>query len=161
MRITTRFCLPPLALFCLLSWKMGLADTGALKPNAELTPDQVVVIVIEALKNNDPSNNDEGIATVFEFASPGNKSVTGPLDRFTHMIKGGFADMLNHFDSSFGEMQIKADKAIQPVWLTSRSGVETGYVFQLGKQVGGEYDGMWMTESVWPIDKRNPRGQSI
>lgn len=138
-----------------------IADTRASSPNAELTPGDVVRIVVDALKTNNPDNNDDGIAKVFEFASPGNKSVTGPLPRFTDMIKGGFGDMLNHVDSEFGEIDVQEKTALQAVWLTAPDGRETGYVFQLGKQTTGEFEGMWMTESVWPLGARKPKGQSI
>lgn len=157
MKSITRF----FALFLLVPFGACLADNQTMGPNTELTPSEVVQIVIDALKSNDPTNNDDGIATVFEFASPGNKSVTGPLQRFTDMIKGGFGDMLNHVKSEFGEIDIKDKTALQAVWLTSADGSETGYVFQLGKQTTGEYENMWMTESVWPIGVRMPQGQSI
>jgi len=137
------------------------ADSNPAEPSKDLTPEQVVRIVIEALKTNDPSKDDDGIATVFEFASPGNKSSTGPLPRFTKMIKGGFGQMLNHSDSEFGTMEISNDTALQAVWLTTQAGEQHGYVFQIGKQSEGEFDGMWMTESVWPIGVKQPKGQSI
>ena len=156
MRITARF----LVLFLLLPIGVN-ADNQQTTPNTALSPTEVVHIVIEALKTNDPTKDDNGIATVFEFASPGNKSVTGPLQRFTKMIKRGFADMLNHVDSEFGEIEIENNTALQAVWLTAASGKETGYVFQLGKQTSGEHAGMWMTESVWPVGARKPKGQSI
>jgi len=149
----------------LLPVSMAFADTSASTnektPNTELTPDQVVLIVIDALKTNDATKDDDGIATVFDFASPGNKSATGPLPRFTQMIKGGFSQMLNHVHSEVGEIQISDNTALQSVWLTTRTGEQIGYVFQLGKQMGGDFDGMWMTESVWPIGVRKPEGQSI
>lgn len=138
-----------------------IANTSASSPNTELTPTEVVHIIVDALKSNDPSNDDDGIATVFEFASPGNKLSTGSLQRFTNMIKHGFSDMLNHVESDFGEIDIKNKTALQAVWLTSPTGEETGYVFQLGQQAGGDFEGMWMTESVWPIGARKPQGQSI
>jgi len=145
----------------LLPASLAYADTQPQTPNANLTPDQVIVIIVDALKNNDPSNDDSGIATVFEFASPQNKMVTGPLKKFTGMIKGGFGNMLNHVDSEFGEIEIGENIALQAVWFTSRTGQQNGYVFQVGKQSGGQFDGMWMTESVWPIGERKPAGQSI
>ncbi len=136
-------------------------NTVASQPNPELAPDQVIKIVIDALKTNDPEQDDDGIATVFNFASPGNKTVTGPLPRFKSMIKRGFGNMLNHVKSEYGEIEISNDKALQAVWLTDKQGNETGYVFQMGKQQSGEFTGMWMTESVWPIGSRKPKGQSI
>jgi len=149
------------ALFFTFIMNSVLADSHKTKPNTQLSPSDVINIVIDALKNNDSANGDDGIATVFEFASPNNRSVTGPLPRFTKMIKGGFEDMLNHTSSEFSKMDITDDTALQAVWLTSRSGTQTGYVFQLGKQKAGKFKGMWMTESVMPIGTRKPQGQSI
>ena len=157
MRSIARF----LVLLLAISTGMAHSDGDITRPSSDLTPEQVIHIVIDALKNNDPRKDDDGIATVFEFASPGNKQMTGPIQRFTRMIKGGFADMLNHVDSEFGDIDVKDNIALQAVWLTAPSGKQTGYVFQLGKQSGGEYDGMWMTDSVWPIGTREPEGQSI
>ncbi len=145
----------------LLSTSIVFADSNAPTPSTELSPDQVVLIVVDALKHNDPANADNGIAKVYEFASPGNKSSTGPIERFTRMIKSGFSNMLNHVDSEFGPMEVNDKTALQAVWLTTSTGQEVGYVFQIGKQSGGEFDGMWMTESVWPIGERKPQGQSI
>jgi hypothetical protein len=45
-------------------------------PNAQLTPDQVFKIQLEALRTND--ENDRGIEITFRFASPANKRSTGP-----------------------------------------------------------------------------------
>lgn len=150
-----------LLLLLIIPFSTAFADRESTQPNVNLSPEEVMSIVVDALKNNDETKNDDGLATVFAFASPGNKSVTGPLPRFKKMIKGGFADMLNHVRSEFGKIDIEDDTALQAVWLTNSSGKETGYVFQLGKQSGGEFDGMWLTESVWPIGVREPTGQSI
>ena len=139
----------------------AFADSAAALPSTELTPKQVIVIIVDALKNNDPTKGDDGIATVYDFASPQNKTVTGPLEKFTRMIKGGFGNMLNHIDSEFGVIEVGDDVALQAVWFKTRTGQENGYVFQIGKQTGGQHDGMWMTESVWPIGARTPAGQSI
>ena len=51
-----------------------------LVPDPALTPEQVVRIQLEALRNNDAG--DRGIAVAFRFASPGNRQNTGPLPRF-------------------------------------------------------------------------------
>lgn len=132
------------------------ADTPTTRPTPEQTPQEVVRIVIKALKHN--RSDDEGIATVYAFASPGNKASTGPLPRFTQMIKRGFPDMLNHIAARFEPMQVTGNKAVQSVWLLSTSGSEYGYAFQLGKQSGGENDGIWMTEGVLPLGKSSSIG---
>ncbi|MFK7853454.1 MAG: DUF4864 domain-containing protein [Granulosicoccus sp.] len=137
------------------------ADTNDFQPSPELSPEHVVKIVIEALRSNDPTKQDNGIATVFEFASPGNRSNTGPLERFTRMIKLGFPDMLNHSAARYDPMEITGDTAVQAVWLLTPSGQEVGYAFQMGKQQGGEYNDMWMTEAVVPLGPGSQSGTRI
>ena len=132
------------------------ATASELTPSTDYGPQDVVEIVITALRDNDET--DEGIETVFRFASPDNKRNTGPLERFTSMIKRGFPDMLNHIASETDALEIRDGKALLPVWLTTANGQEVGYLFQLGKQTEGEYSGMWMTDAVYPLASR---GQSI
>lgn len=128
-------------------------------PSADLSPQNVVKAVVEALQDNDIDDN--GIFTVYCFASPGNKSNTGPLERFASMIKKGFPDMLNHEGSYFEEMKIEGSVALQPVWLTTSDGKEVGYMFKMGKQLQGEFKGMWMTDGVFPMRPDAKREQSI
>lgn len=130
------------------------------QPARNLTPQEVVRIVVNALKDND-AQNDNGIATVFSFASPANKLSTGPLSRFTTMIKKGFPDMLNHSSARFDPMEVDADTALQAVWLMTPSGTEVGYAFQLSRQVDGSYSGMWMTDMVIPLGKGPGSGMRI
>jgi len=137
------------------------ADASEPTPSSAYTPEQVVKIVIEALKTNDEADNDNGIATVFKFASPGNRSNTGPLPRFAQMIKRGFPDMLNHAEARYDPMEVSGDTAVQAVWLLTPSGEEVGYAFQLGKQQGGDYANMWMTEAVMPLGPGKQGGTRI
>ena len=151
-----------LALACVLALPTVRADdVDGPMPSRELTPEQVVAIVIDALRTNAESDDDAGIATVYRFASPGNRANTGPLERFTRMIKRGFADMLAHESRRHEEMRVVEDKALQAVWLTLPSGTEVGYAFQLGRQKDGEYEGMWMTESVLPLGVGERSGTRI
>src|SRR6478735_3394052 len=63
-------------------------------PRKEYEPDQVVQIVMDALQNND--DHDAGIVTTFNFASPGNKRLTGPVERFIPMVRSAaYRSMLN------------------------------------------------------------------
>ncbi len=146
-------------LSALLVVKASHADTASAKPNADLSPQQVINIVVESLQNN--ASDDAGIATVFRFASPGNKANTGPLAKFTRMIKRGFPDMLNHIGVRYDSMELEGDTAVQAVWLQTVSGSEFGYAFQLRKQRGGQTEGMWMTEAVVPLGKGQQSGIGI
>lgn len=139
-------------------WVQADDENCTITPSIEIAPETVVRTVIEALRSNREDNL--GIATVYCFASPGNKQMTGPLEKFTSMIRNGYSNMLNHRDSEFETIEVREEVALQPVWLTTTGGDVVGYLFRLGKQSAGKYAGMWMTEAVYPIDP-SKRTQSI
>ena len=62
-------------------------DDEQLQPNPNLTPEDVIRIQVEALQNND--SQDTGIEITFRFASPANRQLTGPLNRFKRMVRRG------------------------------------------------------------------------
>lgn len=136
------------------------ADTTHPAPDASLSAQQVVQIVVDALQDNDAAS-DDGIATVYRFASPANKRTTGPLSRFRAMIHQGFPDMLNHSQARYEPMQVDGDIAWQTVWLRLSSGREYGYGFKLRRQSGGEHDGAWMTDAVVPLGQSSTSGLRI
>lgn len=124
------------------------ADGGPV-PSPALAPDEVVRIQIEALRANDA--DDRGIAIAFRFASPANKRSTGPLPRFIHMIKAGpYRLMLEYDHASYGEVQVRGDRAAQRVTLTGRGRVRS-YVFLLERQAQPPCMGCWMTEAVMVV----------
>ena len=133
----------PLALILL---RAGGADPD---PSPDLTPEEVVRLQLEALQTNDDPYDDAGIATVFRFASPGNRAATGPLDRFTRMVHGPtYRDMLGFETALYGAMRIESDRAVQSVTLVHAGGRRVSYVFGLSRQTGGPCDGCWMTDAV-------------
>ena len=140
-------------LIAMLLWVTtpALATSDDPKPGRQHAPEQVVEIVIEALRENDTDGDNAGIATVYRFASPENRQQTGPLERFSRMIRSGYGDMLNHLSSRRDAMEISDGVALQAVWLTGVDGGETGYMFRLGKQSSGRFAGMWMTDAVYPL----------
>ena len=64
--------------------KISFAD-NLVKPSPDINPIDVVEVQLFALQSNDES--DFGIRQTWEFAHPRNKMATGPLPRFTSMIK--------------------------------------------------------------------------
>lgn len=124
------------------------------QPELGLTPEDVVSIVIRALAHNDDPYPDAGIETTFRFASPSNRANTGPLQRFSKMVKSHpYGDMVDHRQSDIGEVVFVGDKAYFLVQLVARSGRAVAYAFRLSQQSDGEYQGMWMTDAVWPVHK--------
>ena len=122
------------------------------QPGIELQPEDVVRIVINALANNDQPYADAGIETTFAFASPANKVNTGPLDKFTRMVKNDvYGIMVDHVESEFSEVVHDGNNAYQLVQLTGKNGVQIVFAFRLSRQLDGKFEGMWMTDAVWPV----------
>ncbi len=119
-------------------------------PDPKLQPDDVVRIVIESLGKNDA--NDNGIRTTWKFASPANKQMTGPVERFIPMVKSpAYAPMLEKTEPHYGNVQTKDDVAVQIVVLIAPDGTKSAYIFQLSRQTDGDFKGCWMTDAVSPI----------
>ena len=119
------------------------------QPSPDLSPEAVVRLQVEALQRNDEPHSDAGIEAAFRFASPANRRATGPLERFTAMVKGpAYGAMLGFERAEYGEMRVDGDRAAQRVVLVQPDGRRVSYVFGLSKQRGGTYDECWMTDSV-------------
>ncbi len=161
--LVAALCSRVIKAFIAVSLTTAMASANAAQdapsPDTRYSPQQVVQIVVESLQVN--AEDDAGIATVFRFASPGNKASTGPLERFTQLLKRGFPAMLNHAGVRYDPMEITGDTAVQAVWISSVEGAETGYAFKLGKHSGGPMDGMWLTDAVIPLGKGKQDGIGI
>ena len=115
-------------------------------PSPELGPGEVVRIQLEALRDNDET--DQGIAVCFRFASPSNQANTGPLPRFGQMIKDGpYRLMLEYHNAEYAEVEVHEDHARQRVTLRGVEEIIT-YAFYLSSQTHSECDGCWMTDAV-------------
>lgn len=124
------------------------ASSSNDRPSPSLSPGEVVRIQLEALQRND-EDDDGGIATVFQFASPANRSMTGPFDRFVQLVKTPeYRPMLNHRRAEPGPLITSGDLAEQRVTITTAAGDRVAYVFVLARQREGVYAGCWMTEGV-------------
>ncbi len=129
----------------LLSCSTAFADSD--QPRVGLEPEDVVRIQLEALKTNGPAN--EGIARTFRFASPANRAVTGPLERFALLFRSpAYQPMLNHVTSVVYSPVMDSGLALVPVTLTQSDGSEVDYMFVLSRQTMEPYEDMWMTDAV-------------
>ena len=142
---------------------------NATEPSPHLTPEQVIAIQLNALKNNDRPSPDHGIGITFNFASPGNKASTGLLPRFIRMVKNpAYRPMLNHRSYSREAIETLGDIARQRVTIVDAGGRRIVYIFVLSKQTEPPYEDCWMTDSVMRADDesgptrlaRAPAGQS-
>lgn len=119
------------------------------EPNPDLSPDDVVKIQLDALQNNDLTPDNEGIRLAFRFASPQNQEVTGPLERFIHIIKGSdYAPMVGFERAEVGVMLVLGDYAQQRVRVINRRRGSATYIFTLSRQHEPPYTDCWMIDAV-------------
>ncbi len=141
------------ALLVLFAAPLGASHLPQTEPDPSLAPQEVVSIQIEALGNNDTPYKDRGLEVTFNFASPANKRMTGPLARFKAMLRGpNFGPMIDHRSANLEKFVVEGNSAQIDVILLSREGVYLGYRFFLSRQRGNEYEGSWMTDAVVPFD---------
>ncbi len=129
----------------------NVAQTEAVSPapNPKLSPEEVVRIQLQALKDNDYPEKDSRIKTTFNFASPANKIITGPLSRFARLVKNpAYRPMINHRRVQFGRLKIVGVEAQQRVTLTDQEGAKFVYLFSLSRQQQGPFKDCWMTDAV-------------
>ena len=132
------------------------------KPSPALTAYQVVELQLLALGGCN-GEKDAGIAMCFEYASPSNKTQTGPVERFGAMIQSSYSMMMEWESYAIGilptttgwmgAMMAQEEEDAGSCNKTSFSVVlrkgdkHQGFFWFLSKQ---EETGSWMTDSVVP-----------
>ena len=119
-------------------------------PSQELTPRDVVVLQLESLQESveDPDR----LTTCYSFASPANRSQTGPFDRFAAMFEiPPYAWLAESKDYLVGDAEVFENEAV--VLVSSRISGDSqqpviAFRFFLIKQTEPPYEGCWMTEAV-------------
>ena len=75
----------------------GLKDMDVETGGEKLNARQVIEAQLVSLKNNDQPFPDAGIDAAWAFAHPSNQRATGPLERFTRMLKSPtYRALINH-----------------------------------------------------------------
>ncbi len=140
-------------LLVVLAAPVGATHFPQTEPDPSLSPQDVVSIQIEALQNNDTPYEDRGIEVTFNFASPTNKRMTGPFERFKVMVRNPvYGPMINHRSAEYENVRVEGDFARVDTILQSKDGQYLGYRFMLSRQHDNEYEGSWMTDAVYRFD---------
>lgn len=128
-------------------------------PSPELSPKDVVEIVLGSMANNDSPSPDAGLQQAFEFASPSNKQSTGPFWHFKAIVEQpAYAPLINHTRRKLGEPEFAGNNTASiPIMVVGSNGEVAGYLWSLSKQSGGDYQDSWMTDSV----RRIPLGPKM
>lgn len=120
-------------------------------PSPELKPEQVVEIQLQSLRHNDDPVPDFGIAQTWVFAHPYNKMVTGPLPRFSAMIKGmHYHHLINHQRHDIKPVVKTPEKTVFTVSIISSDGLRYAFSWALERAPSGDMAGSWMTTAVSP-----------
>lgn len=145
-RKTAVFCLSVVCL--LLLSRFSFAENLDLQPNPELSPQQVVLFQLRALQ----SASDEGIAATFRFASPANRKITGPLEKFSRLFESSqYQPMINHQSAEVKLINSDEQTAELQASLIDSSGNVHRYQFRLSKQKSAPFVDCWMTDAVMAV----------
>lgn len=116
-------------------------------PRPELSAEDVVEIQLAALRRADPEGL--GVLQCFVFASPGNRQVTGPLERFGRMVREApYASLGRARAVLIGRPQVDRDAARILVTVVDEAAQVRAFAFVLAKQKSAPVAGCWMTEAV-------------
>ena len=127
--------------------KTSFAD-NLVKPSPDINPIDVVEVQLFALQSNDET--DFGIRQTWEFAHPRNKMATGPLPRFTSMIKTpAYSILLNNLKFETKEIFNDGKTAVIAVRIEAKDNKAYTYMWTLEKIIEeGPLNGNWMTSGV-------------
>lgn len=119
-----------------------------VKPSPDINPIDVVEVQLFALQSNDET--DFGIRQTWEFAHPRNKMATGPLPRFTSMIKTpAYSILLNNLKFETKEIFNDGKTAGIAVRIEAKDNKAYTYMWTLEKIIEeGPLNGNWMTSGV-------------
>jgi hypothetical protein len=118
-------------------------------PSTELTPDAVVRLQLAGL--SDDRGDGVGVLQCYAFASPANRAVTGPLDRFGKIVRqDAFECMARPQAMLIGRPQITDRIARVLVTMIDDQHRVHAFTFVLARQSEAPFKDCWMTEAVLP-----------
>ena len=122
-----------------------------ISPHPNIQPKNVVEIQLRSLQRNNEPMPDTGIAQTWAFAHPDNRLMTGPIERFTNMMKSqNYKNILyhrNHKIEPVFKTNIRSQFAVS---ITTLSDQKMTFKWELMKVLSGKLSGSWMTTSVSP-----------
>ncbi len=135
----------------------GVDLQGVVLPKPELEPREVVRLQLSGLANRKADG--VGILQCYCFASPGNRAVTGPLDRFGQLVRQGpFHSMADPRALLVGRPEYHDGLARLLVTVIDDKSQIHAFTFFLRRQVERPFTDCWMTEAVlpaWPMPEND------
>jgi hypothetical protein len=123
--------------------------TRVVLPRPDLAPDEVVRLQLGGL--SDPQADGVGILQCYCFASPSNRAITGPLERFGRMVRQGPYRCLTRPRALLvGQPQYGDRVARLLVTVIDHHSSVQAFMFVLTRQQASPFEDCWMTEAVLP-----------
>jgi hypothetical protein len=118
-------------------------------PDPRLSPAEVVRLQVDALRAF--RSDQSAISQCYALASPANRAVTGPLDRFTAMVQNPtYRSLVIQTSALVGQELVRGGQATVLVTVLDESRTPHGFRFFLSKQADQPYVNCWMTDAVLP-----------
>jgi ferredoxin len=119
-------------------------------PHTERTPEDVLKIVLDGLRQNDQPHEDAGLRTAFNFASPRFRTrVGGSLEEFVRELTDPInAPLVDHDTNRRGRLEVEDGDASERVIVTGEGGDTNTYEFLVRRVESGKYEGCWMLDGV-------------
>jgi hypothetical protein len=122
-----------------------------ISPHPNIRPKNVVEIQLRSLQQNNKPMPDAGIIQTWAFAHPNNRLITGPIERFTLMMKSqNYKNILHHRNHKIKPVFKTSSRSQFAVYITTSSGQKMTFKWELMKVQTGRFSGSWMTTSVSP-----------
>lgn len=135
----------------LLAINSSASSLELVSPHPSLKPKNVIEIQLKSLQQNNKPIPDAGILQTWEFAHPNNRLVTGPIGRFTLMMKSqNYRYILYHRNHTIEPVFKTHGRSQFAVTITTLDGQKMTFKWELQKVQKGEFSGSWMTTSVSP-----------
>ena len=129
------------------AWAQTEQTEKLVMPRPELTPREVVELQVSSLRAF--RDNPKAIRQCFVLASPENRAVTGPIERFSLMVKSpAYMPLVSQQNALVGRGTEREDRAVVLVTVLDEGRQPNVFWFLLSKQASGEYAGCWMTDAV-------------
>lgn len=125
-------------------------------PDPAHSPEKVVETQLAGLADRTP--NGVGILQCFCLASPSNRAVTGPLERFGAMVRQGeYACLTDPRATLVGAPRVSGPLARLLVTVVDRDRRLRAFTFILSRQTSEPFKDCWMTEAVYPVSGSVPQ----
>jgi hypothetical protein len=124
-------------------------------PSPDLSPDEVVRLQVNALRAF--QQDQSALNQCYVFASPANRAVTGPLDRFAAMVQNEiYSPLVRQTNALVGRPVIREGQATVLVTVLDASRTARCFRFFLSKQNDPQYRDCWMTDAVISVQEQVP-----